>query len=344
MRLAYWHSSSGNFGDEMNTWFWDRELPGWQGWKDDKTFLFGIGSILNQDSLSRDGHCVIVGSGFGYTTVGVATDYPRCDFRFVRGPLTARRLGLPTETGISDPAILAYDALPSAPRQHGNVLFVPHHATASLNLPWERWCQSLDVEYLSPCGDDSMAIIERIAGARLVVAESLHAAIIADTFRIPWITVRLSGGFNEFKWRDWTQSLELDFTCVRPGGNLPLMAKRLRSWLSGQHGSEAEPRKGGKSAGAGGERKNAAASGSKQMPTALARFAGPLGIGFKAALWLALRHPPTLSADTVIQDRRRRIRLALEQTAEVYGERGVTATQPPAPPSCPHEHSAQAAS
>lgn len=335
MQLAYWRAPKGNFGDDMNIWFWNQALPGWQEWGNDRTFLFGIGSILNHTALSRDGRCVIVGSGVAYGTVGRATDYPRSDFRFVRGPLSARHLGLPPEAAISDPAIVARDALPTAPRQHGNIIFMPHHATASLDLPWERWCHSLNVEYLSPCGD-SRAVIERIAGARMVVAESLHAAIIADTFRVPWVSMRLSTGFNEFKWNDWTKSLDVEFTCVRPGGLLPLLARNLRKRLSGRQVPETKPGMKPVSDGSG----PGAAAPVGRSP--LTRFPGPIGLAFKAALWMALRHKTTLSADSVIEDRLNRMRAALEATAEIYSRVDVTAMPPPGRPSYPHGHSAPA--
>ena len=37
----------------------------------------------------------------------------------------------------------------------------------------------------------------------------MHGAIVADALRVPWIPARLYGHFMEFKWRDWTESIEV---------------------------------------------------------------------------------------------------------------------------------------
>jgi succinoglycan biosynthesis protein ExoV len=43
----------------------------------------------------------------------------------------------------------------------------------------------------------------------------MHAAIVADTFRIPWVPVVTNARINEFKWRDWTSSLDLEYAPER---------------------------------------------------------------------------------------------------------------------------------
>ena len=32
MQLFHWHAPRGNFGDDMNEWFWDDVPPGWRDW------------------------------------------------------------------------------------------------------------------------------------------------------------------------------------------------------------------------------------------------------------------------------------------------------------------------
>jgi succinoglycan biosynthesis protein ExoV len=39
----------------------------------------------------------------------------------------------------------------------------------------------------------------------------MHAAIVADALRVPWIPVVLSPQSNSFKWLDWTLSLSLPY-------------------------------------------------------------------------------------------------------------------------------------
>ncbi len=59
---------------------------------------------------------------------------------------------------------------------------------------------------------DPHAVIARIAQARLVLTESLHGAILADTYGIPWRVFGTSGNFGSTKFLDWCRSLEIPFT------------------------------------------------------------------------------------------------------------------------------------
>src|SRR5690606_31984382 len=44
---------------------------------------------------------------------------------------------------------------------------------------------------------------------KLVIAEAMHAAIIADSYRVPWVSVSSSRRINAFKWQDWAASLRM---------------------------------------------------------------------------------------------------------------------------------------
>ena len=39
----------------------------------------------------------------------------------------------------------------------------------------------------------------------------MHAAIIADTFRVKWLPVTTSSTINHFKWLDWTSSMNVPY-------------------------------------------------------------------------------------------------------------------------------------
>ena len=295
MRLVYSRLDRPNFGDD--------------------SFLFGIGTILNHTSLSREGRSLVLGSGTGYGDAEPAGAYPRVDFRFVRGPLNARRMGLPAELGICDPAILTPEVLARG-ADHGGILFVPHLATDAQPLPWSRWCAAMDVEYLSPTGD-SEDVIRRISGARLVLAESMHAAIIADAYRVPWVAVQLSPGFNEFKWRDWANSLDMEFTSVH---HPAAVGRVLKGLLRGRN-APGEPRAAAPASGST-KAKPAAAPGQWTRDTiapAMKRLSLPLGLVFRGILWQALRRRPSLSSDAVLDRKRQQLRDALDRTAEAHG-------------------------
>ncbi len=47
----------------------------------------------------------------------------------------------------------------------------------------------------------------------------MHGAIVADALRVPWLSVSSGPQINRFKWRDWCDSLALDYT---PAAMLPI--------------------------------------------------------------------------------------------------------------------------
>jgi succinoglycan biosynthesis protein ExoV len=211
MDLFYWHSPKGNFGDDLNLWLWDELLPGWRGW-DPQVTLVGVGTLLNGRNFpaGRPGRFLVAGSGVGYGDglPPVLGHAGRFDIRALRGPRSARALGLPESLGILDPAVMIA-GLPGfrAPVRGGRPVFVPHLSSVDSH-PWETVCKAAGVDYVSPCGE-ARAVIARLAAAPLVIAESMHAAILADALRTPWRAVSLSPAFNGTKWLDWADTLDL---------------------------------------------------------------------------------------------------------------------------------------
>ncbi len=213
----------GNFGDEMNHWFWDEVLPGWREALPDH-LLIGIGTLINND-LPRGRPKLVIGSGVGYGAVPDAGLMAEIRFESVRGPRSAATLGLPAAKGIMDPAML----LPDLPgfqgiARSGRPIFIPHEASMH-RQDWAPLCDRAGVDYVSP-GGDSREVIRRIAAAPLVIAESMHAVIIADAFGTPWHAVSISHLFNGTKWLDWADSLGVT---PRIGPLYPEIA-RLAAW------------------------------------------------------------------------------------------------------------------
>jgi succinoglycan biosynthesis protein ExoV len=117
----------------------------------------------------------------------------------------------------------------------GRALFIPHcHSDVDPDYDWPSICAQAGLLYLSPRGD-SREVIRMIAGARLIISESMHGAIVADAFRVPWRAVSLVSNFNEFKWRDWTDSLSMDIEIVplsRPLRQARRLVQSVRRRLS----------------------------------------------------------------------------------------------------------------
>lgn len=225
MRLYYCEGLR-NFGDAMNDWFW-RELMPEVSWAEDGDLLLGIGTILDQ-RVPWARRRVVCGSGVGYGLLpaGIGED-PSWEIHGVRGPLSARVLGLAPEKALTDPAILLADFPEFRLAERSGVLFSPHWKTL-WHGDWTRICQQAGVELLDVAAP-SREVVRRIAGAKLVLAESMHAAIIADAFRVPWVAVAASHEFSTFKWADWALSLELNAraVCLPPSSPSAVLREAL---------------------------------------------------------------------------------------------------------------------
>lgn len=223
MELFSFHDPEGNFGDDLNGWIWDRLLPGWREGQPDCT-LIGVGTLINTQ-MPRGRRKIVLGAGVGYGAgLPDAELLAECRFFSVRGPRSAQALGLPVEKGIVDPAVM----LPDFPEfqgipKSGRPIFVPHHESIP-GTDWAGICARAGVDFVSP-RQDARQVISRLAAAPLVIAESMHAAIIADAFGTPWQPAVFGLQFLPEKWRDWSESLgmQLAFPVMEP------VSYRLRS-------------------------------------------------------------------------------------------------------------------
>lgn len=211
MKIDYWRSAHGNFGDDLNEWLWREMLPGIWDAGDGIRFI-GIGTVLNR-GLESDQFTVIFGSGAGYAAPPrTLKDARKCKVYGVRGPLSARAVNLEPYLALTDPAILiaALPRFQNLARQ--GVAFVPHWKSVGIGT-WPAICRELGIDYVDP-QQDSELVIRRIGSANLVLAESMHAAIVADALRVPWISVTTTPEFLAFKWADWAASLGMTIsTC-----------------------------------------------------------------------------------------------------------------------------------
>lgn len=200
---------TGNFGDDLNRWLWERLAPELLEERTDRLFL-GIGTILGP-AIPRRPQKFVLGSGWSGGKKPAIDD--RWTIRGVRGPLTARGLGLPPEQVISDPALLVRSRFAAEPNTEGPVGFMPHHRSTGA-VDWEGLCREHGLRFVDPASSVE-TVLEGITGCRTLLAEAMHGAIIADAFRVPWIPVRLYAHINEFKWRDWCGSIGLPYDPLR---------------------------------------------------------------------------------------------------------------------------------
>ena len=302
MTPFYWESAHGNFGDDLNLWLWDFLLPGFRDLHPD-VLLVGVGTVLNRALLPADGRKLVIGSGFGYGALPDMTDKSLWDVRAVRGPRTAEKLGIDPEFGIIDPAVMVADMpeFRNLPKTNGTI-FIPHWES-TIGSIWPAVCQTVGVTYVDPRGE-AKAVISAIAQSELVIAESMHAAILADAFRVPWVAVSTSEEINAFKWSDWADTVEVAYRPrqVPVSSRNEAMHKGARFWgmrFENRWRTVDDPNK------RGGDTLVAAKVEPRQSTVrtmAKQMLAAPSAM----ALWQAKRATPQLSSDTVLARRKER--------------------------------------
>ena len=203
-----------NFGDELNVWLWPKLLPNF--FDDDEAELFlGIGSILFHD-YPQSAKKIVFGSGYGGYTPPPRVD-ATWEFSFVRGPRTARVLGIDPELALGDAAILLRlipAALPAPQPRALGTAYMPHWDSA-VSEQWEALATRAGLAYIDPRWPVER-VLSAIRSCDLVVTESMHGAIVADALRVPWIPV-LPHPVHQFKWYDFAEALGIEMTFARSG-------------------------------------------------------------------------------------------------------------------------------
>ncbi len=311
----YWESQHGNFGDDLNLWLWDFLIPGFRD-VHAETLLVGVGTVLNRVLLPEGRHKLVLGSGFGYGTLPDMSDKNEWDIRCVRGPLTAQKVGIDPKLGIIDPAIMVAEMpeFKNLPKKHKKS-FVPHWESAAAGI-WPVICGAVGLHYIDPRGD-AKEVIRDIAQSELIVAESMHGAILADAFRVPWVAVTTSSSINSFKWSDWAQTVGVTYRPrhVPVSTRAEAIAKGARFWGMGFDSKQPaleDPNKRQIDDSA-----MIAVRDPKQTSLRVATkqlLAAPSAL----SLWQAARAAPQLSADDVLAERKVRFLAVIESVRRDY--------------------------
>jgi succinoglycan biosynthesis protein ExoV len=223
MRLYVWRGAVRNFGDELNHLLWPYLLPGLldddpldPGPCDDRPsddggsdLFLGIGSVLDARHPAER-RKIVAGAGFGGYERPASLD-GSWEIYWVRGPRTARQLGLPKSFGLGDPASLLPLVHPiHAPIQAhgiGSIGFMPHFESLARGA-WPAAATAVGITLIDPRGPPH-EILGQIAGCRMLLSEALHGVIVADAMRIPWVALTPLVATHRAKWLDWADSLSL---------------------------------------------------------------------------------------------------------------------------------------
>ncbi len=204
MILYRWQGPARNFGDELNTVLWPALLPGFFD-DDPASHFLGIGSVLDRRH-DGGGRKIVAGSGYGGYQ-GLPNLDDGWDILWVRGPRTARKLNLPTELGLGDPASLLPRIGLVPARKPSRVGFMPHFESAAGGA-WDMAAAASGITLIDPRGDP-LGIAAAIAGCHVLLSEALHGAIVADALGVPWVAIEPLAPIHRPKWHDWADTLDL---------------------------------------------------------------------------------------------------------------------------------------
>ena len=205
-----------NFGDELTALI----IPALTGlpvhWSPlNRRCLIGAGSVLGWlDGGTTQASRVIWGAGL---MVEESTALLHNDLLLrVRGKLTLERIAEKSSrhfsssswldsVGLGDPGLITSLAFPhKRPECPSTILFIPHYV--------DRYSQDLQqLVYANPdikvldVAEDPRILCAEISQARIVLSSALHPLIVADSYGVPNVRVKLSDrvGGGDFKFRDY---------------------------------------------------------------------------------------------------------------------------------------------
>lgn len=207
MKLVFFRGKVPNFGDELNLHVWPALLPAGFLDEDESELFVGIGSIIG-DHLPASSRKFVMGSGYaGYMGLPDVHD-GTWDIRFLRGPNTAKTLKVDPGLSVCDSAILLRAMDLPAPDERVGVAFMPHYESLERG-DWAEACRKAGMTLIDAT-QPVETVLSQIRGARLLITEAMHGAIVADALRTPWIGARPIYGGHHKKWLDWAGALKLD--------------------------------------------------------------------------------------------------------------------------------------
>lgn len=210
----------GNMGDQLNRLVLDR-IFGYEveAVAPEEAEVFGIGShlsLLAKVDPARKPPVSVWGTGFISklsTTARIPTT--GIDYRAVRGELSRRvlegKLGRPLDVPTGDPGLLASRLFTeSVPKAH-HLGIIPHFRERD-DPQFRELARLSDDSVVIDLTGDPLSVIREIASCEQVISSSLHGLIVADSFGIPSLHVKVTDQVNGdgFKFADYYSAFGVD--------------------------------------------------------------------------------------------------------------------------------------
>lgn len=203
-----------NFGDALYELFLPFDVQG-EFESDLKTLYFTVGSVICNEviseSLAQGFFPVFLNCGWRGEELDPLLA-AQCEFVGARGPNTQAalaRVGVTVEVTL-DPAYRLPALLPKG-ESNGLAICVRHikdPSPVTIDTIFEYKADAMFSPVIED-REDLAAFVEKISGARFVLAGSLHAAIVAHAYGVPFA---LLGGDHidcPAKWEDWLASVNI---------------------------------------------------------------------------------------------------------------------------------------
>jgi len=172
-----------NFGDDLNLWLWPKLIN--PCLKNDDNILFlGIGTIVSRDfykkHLSDAKKILLFSSGASDKPVPVIDE--QWKVYCVRGPRTAKKLGVSQDLAIADGAYLLRTLDIPRPEKKTGIAFIPHHRSEDY-INWDTICKKAGVTYLSPKQPVDV-FLSKIQGCEKIISEAMLGKIPVYRFEV----------------------------------------------------------------------------------------------------------------------------------------------------------------
>lgn len=214
-KVLTYYAVNQNLGDLLNAFLQDYLFHVNTEWTDlEHAELISIGSILNRnyagDKICKNNKPLMVwGSGFlDSPRFGENKFYRKLDIRALRGKLSLQIaediLGHTIHAVTGDPGLLCSELGIHAEPKY-DIGIIPHYQEIN-NTVFIQYLNRHPQVHLINMREHPKKVIEEISSCRTILSNSLHGLIIADSFSIPnlWIRIRKQTlGNSLFKYWDY---------------------------------------------------------------------------------------------------------------------------------------------
>lgn len=205
MKLFYFKAPQGNVGDDLNAWLWPKLLSSILD-DDDDHLLIGIGTLLNHKIPLAKKYTVLT-SGVGY---GDLPNVCQGEWSYIglRGPLSQKALNVKEDISLLDGAYLLPRYLPQPLQTAYKLGYIPH-VDSMINGLWQEVSDIAGIRLIDPRWPVDK-FVKEVCSCEKIITEAMHGAIISDAYGVPWQPSKAYDYINEFKWRDFSNSLNMN--------------------------------------------------------------------------------------------------------------------------------------